>query len=41
MGLKHKKYPAWGVQFHPESLLTGPGKDILKNFINYHKTLPL
>ncbi len=34
MGLKHKKYPLWGVQFHPESILTKAGKDILKNFIN-------
>ncbi len=34
MGLKHKKFPLWGVQFHPESILTKAGKDILKNFIN-------
>ena len=33
MGCKHKKYPLWGVQFHPESILTGSGKDILANFI--------
>ncbi len=33
MGVKHKKYPLWGVQFHPESILTKAGKDILANFL--------
>jgi len=33
MGLKHKKYPLWGVQFHPESILTPAGKDLLANFL--------
>ena len=33
MGLKHKEYPIEGVQFHPESIMTGTGKDLLRNFL--------
>ncbi len=33
MGVKHKEYNVWGVQFHPESILTGVGKKILANFL--------
>lgn len=33
MGLKHREYPVYGIQFHPESILTPDGKVILQNFL--------
>ena len=33
MGLQHRRLPVYGVQFHPESILTSVGKDLLKNFL--------
>jgi anthranilate/para-aminobenzoate synthase component II len=33
MGIQHREYPIYGVQFHPESILTSEGKKILKNFL--------
>ena len=34
MGVRHRKYPVEGIQFHPESIMTEFGKDLLKNFID-------
>ncbi|MCZ6468059.1 MAG: aminodeoxychorismate/anthranilate synthase component II [Thermodesulfobacteriota bacterium] len=37
MGIRHKEHMIEGVQFHPESILTKHGKDLLKNFISIAK----
>lgn len=35
MGVKHKDYEIYGLQFHPESILTPKGKEMLENFLQY------
>ncbi|RMG67663.1 MAG: aminodeoxychorismate/anthranilate synthase component II, partial [Nitrospirae bacterium] len=39
MGIRHKRYALEGVQFHPESILTTVGKDLLRNFLKIKKPL--
>ncbi|MCH9633451.1 MAG: Anthranilate synthase component 2 [Chlamydiae bacterium] len=39
MALKHIKYPLWGVQFHPESILSQEGEALLSNFLKEAKLL--
>jgi anthranilate synthase/aminodeoxychorismate synthase-like glutamine amidotransferase len=38
MGIRHKKFLVEGVQFHPESILTKVGKDLLRNFLKMRET---
>lgn len=37
MGISHRQYPLFGIQFHPESFLTPVGETIIKNFLWYKK----
>ena len=41
MALKHRQHPTFGVQFHPESILTEHGKVILKNFLDLNPPAPV
>jgi anthranilate synthase/aminodeoxychorismate synthase-like glutamine amidotransferase len=38
MGIKHQNYPMYGFQFHPESVLTNNGRQLIKNFLKEVKT---
>jgi len=37
MGVRHKNYNIEGIQFHPESIFTEYGKEMINNFLNYEK----
>lgn len=41
MGLQHRELPIYGVQFHPESILTEGGKALLQNFLDLSKAFHL
>jgi anthranilate synthase/aminodeoxychorismate synthase-like glutamine amidotransferase len=41
MGLRHRHYPVEGVQFHPESIMTSVGKDLLRNFLNVGRVVEI
>jgi len=38
MGVRHREYTLEGIQFHPESILTLVGKDLLRNFLDIAKS---
>jgi anthranilate synthase component 2 len=37
MGLRHHRFPVEGIQFHPESIMTEAGKELLRNFLDYRR----
>ena len=41
MGLRHRRYPIEGVQFHPESIMTPEGKHLLRNFLQHEERVLL
>jgi anthranilate synthase/aminodeoxychorismate synthase-like glutamine amidotransferase len=41
MGLRHKEYSIEGIQFHPESIMTEAGKELLRNFLNMPARRPV
>ncbi|MEO1653843.1 MAG: hypothetical protein AAFU64_09875 [Bacteroidota bacterium] len=35
MGIRYQNYPVWGLQFHPESIMSAQGRKLIENWLSY------